>query len=340
MAVRIVGFSKPKIVSITPSSSLRINYSRSRLDCTTKSFEPNKFLFTKRIQVRFASTLEEQQKKAQEYLEKQGKSGKDALDTMQDMIYKDAKIGAVRKDGGTKRWYKNVAVVPLKAGTDSGWTILLDKRQIRTPKENIMIIPSKLLALSVAAEWDHLEFVRPVSMPMMTLVTTAIDLIPNHRKVVIDSLLSHLKSDTLCYRSASHAPLRAEQQRLFDPWLKWFSEEFIVPPPRTSDKLGVIGQPDELLLKIQWMLFELDDFTLAGLESLTTSTRSFVIAVAVWKGKISLEQVLQFARLEEAYGQEGVEPIPGYTDVDDITTKVKVTSAVLFMNSLTAAEFE
>lgn len=25
-------------------------------------------------------------------------------------------------------------VVPLKAGTEEGWTILLDKRQIRTPK--------------------------------------------------------------------------------------------------------------------------------------------------------------------------------------------------------------
>lgn len=32
-----------------------------------------------------------------------------------------------------------------------------------------MIVPSKLLALAVAAEWDHLEFVRPVSMPMVMI---------------------------------------------------------------------------------------------------------------------------------------------------------------------------
>lgn len=44
--------------------------------------------------MRFASTLEQQQQKAQEYLEKHGKGGKSAFDTMQNMVYKDAKVGA------------------------------------------------------------------------------------------------------------------------------------------------------------------------------------------------------------------------------------------------------
>lgn len=53
-----------------------------------------------------------------------------------------------------------------------------------------------------------------------------------------------------------------------------------------------------------------------------------------------MQQAIEYGRYEEAYGQAGTTPIPGYTDIDDVSYKLKVSSSVLYLNSINAAQFE
>lgn len=58
-----------------------------------------------------------------------------------------------------------------------GWQLLLDTRPVRTPARNPLIVPSRALALALAAEWEWLPRGRPTmhAMPLTGLAATAID---------------------------------------------------------------------------------------------------------------------------------------------------------------------
>lgn len=123
-------------------------------------------------------------------------------------------ISTVRSDGRTRRWFKEAHVEPFAIANESGWIIKLDKHTIRTPQDNRFIIPSEKLAHAIAAEWDAQEkLIKPQEMPLvrakkdflfslidlpfkkMSIAATATDLIPSKRSVVIDNLMSFLKTD-------------------------------------------------------------------------------------------------------------------------------------------------
>jgi chaperone required for assembly of F1-ATPase len=63
--------------------------------------------------------------------------------------------------------------------------ILLDGRTLRTPAGRDLHMPNFEIALAVASEWDaqaagHPKGIQPATMPLMTLVATAIDqCVPN-----------------------------------------------------------------------------------------------------------------------------------------------------------------
>jgi len=247
---------------------------------------------------------------------------------------KEAKIGNVSRTGNTKRWFKKVEVQPTKIGDEDGWLVLIDGRIIKTPKDNRLIVPTKQLALAVAAEWDNCtEFVRSKLMPLMTLVTTTIDIIPERRLAAIDSLLSYLKTDVACCRSKDKILSRA-QENTHDPLIHWFSEHFKVPPLHISYTLGAIPQPEETLSSVQWMLFHLDDFTLCGLESLAFCTRSLVISTAIWKRRLSFEDGLFLSRLEEEKQIRECGEVKGFHDVDLMDLRVRMNSASLMLHLL------
>jgi len=110
------------------------------------------------------------------------------------------------------------------------------------------VIPSRVLALAIAAEWDaQMEKIQPKRMPLvcdlwfsdwlislshiaiqqMSIATTAIDHLPETRMTVIGNLLMLLGADTLLFRAhESEKGLKELQEKLHDPVLKWFQETF------------------------------------------------------------------------------------------------------------------
>jgi len=251
---------------------------------------------------------------------------------------KEARSGGVRQDGRSKRWFREVSVQPIQIIDQQGYIVKLDGRIIRTPADNRLMLPTKELALSIAAEWDSMEEkIRPISMPLMGIASTALDVIPAKRASVISSLMNFIKNDTTIVRVNPRVFSLYEQQvQLYDPLLDWFSQEFQVPKLLMGDPgilVDDIQQPEELLTNIQWMLFHLDDWTLAALNCLTLELKSFVLSCAVWRRKIGFEEAFNLSRLEETFQIENNGRLAEH-DVDEMNIKLKLSAGVLFVHLL------
>jgi len=220
--------------------------------------------------------------------------------TKEETPFKEARIGSVRSDGKSVRWFKKVGIKYHKTAENEGWFITLDDRVMRSPADSSLLLPSHRLALMLSAEWDsQQERILPSLMPLMTLSATAVDVVSMKRPMVVDGLMSFLKTDVVCCRHVEE-PLFVKQKGAHDPLVDWFSSEFCVPPLKTTNSLN-IQQPEEILSKIQWMLFTLDDWTLSGLDSAAVATKSLVLALALWKNKITVEEAVAHSRIEEEH---------------------------------------
>lgn len=115
-------------------------------------------------------------------------------------------------DGLSRRFYKGASVGPAEGG---GFHILLDGKALRTPARKPLVLPSRALALAVAAEWefqDH-RHIRPFTMPLMSLAATALDRTAENRPGIIKNLLRHLPTDSACHRDEP-GEQRGEEQAL------------------------------------------------------------------------------------------------------------------------------
>lgn len=90
---------------------------------------------------------------------------------------------------------------------------------------------------------------------------------------------------TICSFRADDAELAELQARLHDPLIKWFSEKLKLAPLdvlRDGLVVQLKQQPEEVITTVQWLLFSLDDWTLAALDSVSHTARSLVVAFALW----------------------------------------------------------
>merc|ERR1711924_313526 len=128
-----------------------------------------------------------------------------------------------------KRFYKDVSV---KEVSDGAWCIVLDTKDLKTPKGSALHLPSRPLAESLAEEWEaQVDKVKPLEMPLTTLACTAVDLVRPDRGACIDRMLPYLTSDTVCYEDEREG-LLALQEAEWRPLREWYEASFGV-------KLGV-----------------------------------------------------------------------------------------------------
>jgi chaperone required for assembly of F1-ATPase len=121
-----------------------------------------------------------------------------------------------------------------------------------------------------------------------------------------------------------------------DPLVQWFSQSFQVPPPTVTEALVNIQHTEETLTSIQWLLFHVDDHTLAGLDSAAHNAKSLVIACAMWKNYITLNQAIEASRTEEDYQLKFWREIrgPGGHDVDRLTMSARLSAAYLYLHAV------
>ncbi len=198
-------------------------------------------------------------------------------------------------DWKPKRFWKT-AKAEACAG---GFTVLLDERTVKTPAKANLTVPTLAMAEAIAAEWDaQVDLFDPRTMPVTRGANAAIDKVRVQRAEVVALLAEYGDSDLLCYRAAGPEGLVAKQAQNWDPMLDWaantlgarlFVGQGVMHVPQTTDALG----------KLRTQLDAFDAFALAAAHDLISLSGSLVLALAVTRGAISVEDAWLLSRIDE-----------------------------------------
>lgn len=199
-----------------------------------------------------------------------------------------------------RRFYKAVSVVEA----DDGLGVLLDGRNLRTPKARLMILPTRAAAEQVAAEWaSQGETLELATMHATRLANTAIETIGASREGVADQVAQYAGSDLVCYFAEDPAALVARQEAAWGPLLARVADEEGV---RLERSRGIVHreQPAPSLVRVREIALSLDDFALAGLAFGVSLFGSAVLGIGLLRGWLDAEAAYDLSRLDEAFQEE------------------------------------
>ena len=196
-----------------------------------------------------------------------------------------------------KRFWENAGV----SRAEGGYQVALDGRVLKTPAKAAMLLPTQGLAEMVAAEWNAVEAeVKPAEMPATRMANVAIDRLGEQFEAVADMLAEYGDSDLLCYRATGPEALVARQAQMWDPILDWASEAL---GARLRPVSGVMPHPQDraALECLRKQVHALSVFQLAAFHDLVTISGSLVLAFAVTKSLLTLEESWERAILDELW---------------------------------------
>jgi chaperone required for assembly of F1-ATPase len=196
-----------------------------------------------------------------------------------------------------KRVYKTVAVDAV----EGGYCVTLDGRPVRSPGRLPLTLPNRALADAVAAEWDAQdETIDPKEMMLMSLAATAIDRVGPQRDHVIGTIAGYAESDLLCYRATAPQDLVQRQDETWNPLLDWCEESFEARLAVTTGIMPVRQSPGPLKA-IRDAIAGYEDLPMTALHEFTAASGSVVIGLAVAEGRISAEDGVVAAQLDETF---------------------------------------
>lgn len=205
------------------------------------------------------------------------------------------------------RFYAHATVGEVGAG---GFPVRLDGRPVRTPAGRTLAAPTVALAAALAEEWERQgTHIDPAAMPLTRLVNTVIDGVADAGAAVAEEIGKYLASDLLFYRAEGPAGLVAAQAALWDPVLAWAAEalgaRFLL-----AEGVMFVAQPEPALAAVRAAI-PAGAWQLAAVHALTTLTGSALLALALLKGQLSVEQAWGAAHADEDWNmaQWGRDPL-------------------------------
>lgn len=198
-------------------------------------------------------------------------------------------------DWQPKRFWKKAQT----EATQDGFSVKLDGRLVRTPAKAPLTLPTQAMADAIASEWDaQIDVIDPRTMPVTRGANAAIDKVRSQRDEVIALLSEYGDSDLLCYRAAGPEGLIKRQAAAWDPMLDWAAEAL---GARLFVGEGVmhVAQKSDALARLKAEVAAFDDFALAGVHDLISLSGSLVLALAVTKDAITVEDAWVLSRIDE-----------------------------------------
>lgn len=190
-----------------------------------------------------------------------------------------------------KRFYKLATVVPA----EGGFRFHLDGRELKTQARRPLFVASQPLADAIAAEWNaQKDFINPDLMPLTRLINLTLDRTLENRASLVSLMVEYAQTDLLCYRAPE---LAVRQSALFDPVLAWAKGEGM--EFNITEGFIAIQQPDATLARVRRLASEASDAELTALAMMTPLLGSAILALAVWKESVTVEQALEMARIDE-----------------------------------------
>lgn len=199
-----------------------------------------------------------------------------------------------------KRFWKDVSV----DRHDSGWTVRLDGRPIRTPARAALEVPSAALAEAIADEWRAVgETIDPRAMPLTGLANAAIDRVAPDRQAFAQGLSNYAEADLACYRADGPRELVERQAVQWYPLLAWARRRFDVDFVTTAGLMHV-AQPAATVERLSHAVAALDPFRLAGLSPLVTIGGSLLVALAVLEKAAAPEKAWEAVSVDDRWQLE------------------------------------
>jgi chaperone required for assembly of F1-ATPase len=196
-----------------------------------------------------------------------------------------------------KRFYKNASVQEV----ERGFGVALDAKILLTPAKLPLTVPSRALAEAIAAEWQaQVDEVRPHTMPLMRLASTAIDLVTKRHADVVAEIANFAETDLVCYRADHPAELAARQHAIWQPLVDWTTLRYDAPLAVTAGIIPVTQTPTTLhALAVAVAAYE--PMSLTALHAATTASGSLVIALALMEGRLDAEGTFAASQLDESF---------------------------------------
>ena len=217
--------------------------------------------------------------------------------------------------------------------------MLLDGHALRTPQGTALAFAREELAWIVAREWhEQTRHIEPSTMPMTSLASVLLDVVPARREQVVEELMRFLTTDAVCFlepqgdsAGGGDRALRAAQDRLWVPLLEWMTSRF-GPIGVVDGHLGVPQHAPETRAAVQDALSQLSDAKLGALESVTQGCKSIVIALALAEDRLDVDGAFHAARLEEEEQMRVWGVVEGSHDVDRAALRAQLAAAKLMMD--------
>jgi chaperone required for assembly of F1-ATPase len=198
-----------------------------------------------------------------------------------------------------QRFYTHADVA---SGPD-GHVVQLDGKPIHTPARRLLAAPTLPLAQALAAEWEaQREQIEPAKMPLTRLANSIIDGVADAPAPVKAEIQKYLASDLLFYRAKGPQSLRERQTRLWDPILRWAKSK-LGADFKTGEGVVHVMQPAPALLAASDALPD-DAWRLGALHSATTLTGSALIALALMRGELPVDDAWHAAHVDEDWNMD------------------------------------
>jgi ATP synthase F1 complex assembly factor 2 len=93
-----------------------------------------------------------------------------------------------------KRFYRDATV--RRADDGNGWTVMLDYRTLKSPAKRPLKLPSRALAMAIAAEWEY-----QVLIPSLPFSCCILEMVRQHQVTLVQwkSLQAAIRVDLMTY---------------------------------------------------------------------------------------------------------------------------------------------
>jgi chaperone required for assembly of F1-ATPase len=184
-----------------------------------------------------------------------------------------------------------------------GFAVLLDGKPVRTPARRAVAAPARALAEAIAAEWEaQREVIDPAQMPLTRLANSIIDGVADAPGPVSAAIAKYLASDLVCYRAQGPEALLARQAQHWNPVLDWAHEalgaRFVL-----GEGVAHVLQPESAIANAAIAIPQ-DAWRLGALHSIATLTGSALIALALLRGRLSVDEAWAAAQVDEDWQME------------------------------------
>lgn len=199
-----------------------------------------------------------------------------------------------------KRFWTDTQISAL----ETGFTVTLDGRPVRTPAKSALVLPTRALAEAVAREWDAQEGqIKPLEMPFTRAANAATDKVTPQHSEVADLLAAYGDSDLICYRASDPRGLVERQNRGWDPLVDWSATALKAP---LQVYVGIMHeeQPQASIASLTRRVHAFDPYQLTAFHDLVSLSGSLIIGFAVTQDYAPATDLWDISRIDEIWQAE------------------------------------